>query len=130
MDKRRVEDVVTDTVAEVGDAAKGKLDQGKEVFEGLQASAGEALGKATALVREVSTAGSQAVAQSGDAVQGVAREVGSHAGQAAATVYQQGARAGGYLSRFAAEQPLTALLIAGVLGYGLAYLIHRPVKND
>jgi hypothetical protein len=55
MDKRRVEDVVTDTVAEVGDAAKGKLDQGKEVFEGLQASAGEALGKATALVREVST---------------------------------------------------------------------------
>jgi hypothetical protein len=41
----------------------------------------------------------------------------------------QGARAGGYLSRYAA-QPLTALLIAGVLGYGLAYLIHRPVKND
>ena len=130
MDKRRVEDVVTDTVAEVGDAAKGTLDQGKGVFEGLQASAGEALGKATALVREVSTAGSQAVAQAGDAVQGGAREVGSQAGQAAATVYQQGARAGGYLSRYAAEQPLTALLIAGVLGYGLAYLIHRPVKND
>ena len=101
MDKRRVEDVVTDTIAEVGDAAKGKLDQGKEVFEGLQASAGEVLGKATALVREVSTAGSQAVAQSGDAVQGVAREVGSQSGQAAATVYQQGARAGGSVSRFA-----------------------------
>ena len=35
MDKRRVEDVVTDTVAEVGDAAKGKLDkldQGKGVL--------------------------------------------------------------------------------------------------
>jgi len=104
MDKRRVEDVVTDTVAEVGDAAKGKLDQGKGVLEGLQASAGEALGKATTLVREVSTAGSQAVVQAGDAVQGVAREVGSQAGQAAATVYQQGARAGGYLSRYAAEQ--------------------------
>jgi hypothetical protein len=49
----------------------------------------------------VSTAGSQAVAQSGDAVQGVAREVGSQSGQAAATVYQQGARAGGSVSRFA-----------------------------
>src|ERR1700730_2802761 len=60
MDKRRGEDVVTDAVVEVGDAAKGKLDQGKGVFEGLQASAGEAEGKATALVREVSTAGSQA----------------------------------------------------------------------
>jgi hypothetical protein len=30
------------------------------------------------------------------------------------------------LSRYAAEQPLTALLIAGAAGYGLAYLIHRP----
>jgi hypothetical protein len=60
MDKQQVENVVTDTVAEAGDAVKGKLDQGKGVFEGLQASAGEAEGKATALVREVSTAGSQA----------------------------------------------------------------------
>ena len=120
---------MTDTVAEAGDAVKGKLDQGKGVFEGLQTSAGEAEGKATALVREVSTAGSQAGRAGGDAVQGVAREVRSQAGQAAAMVYQQGARAGGYLSRYAA-QPLTALLIAGVLGYGLAYLIHRPVKND
>jgi hypothetical protein len=126
MDKRRVEDVVTGTVAEVGDAVKGKLDQGKGVFEDLQAGAGEAMEKATALVREVSATGSQAVAQAGDVVQGVAHEVGSQAGQAAATVYQQGVRAGGYLSRYTAEQPLTALLIAGALGYGLAYLIHRP----
>jgi hypothetical protein len=126
MDKRRVEDVLTDAVAEVGDAAKGRLDQGKGLFEDLQAGAGAAMEKATALVREVSTAGSQAVAQAGDVVQGIAREAGSQAGQAAATVYQQGARAGGYLSRYAAEQPLTALFIAGAVGYGLAYLIHRP----
>jgi ElaB/YqjD/DUF883 family membrane-anchored ribosome-binding protein len=96
------------------------------VFQDLQAGAGEVMEKANALVREVSTAGSQAVVQAGDAAQGVAREVGNQAGQAAATVYQHGARAGGYLSRYAAEQPLTALLIAGAVGYGLAYLIHRP----
>jgi hypothetical protein len=126
MDKQRVEDVVTDKAAEVAGAIQGKLDQGKGVLQDLQAGAGEAMEKATTLVREVSTAGSQAVAQAGDIVQGVAREVGGQAGQAAAAVYQQGTRAGGYLSRYAAEQPLTALLIAGALGYGLAYLIHRP----
>ena len=126
MDKQRVEDVVTDTAAEVGDAVQGKLDQGKGVLQDLQAGAVEAMEKATTLVREVSTAGSQAVAQAGDIVQGVAREVGDQASQSAAAVYQQGTRAGGYLSRYAAEQPLTALLIAGALGYGLGYLIHRP----
>jgi len=126
MDKRQVGDVVTDTAAEVADTVQGKLDQGKGIFQDLQAGAGEAIDKATALVRDMSTAGGQAVAQAGDVVQGVTREVRSQAGQAAATAYQQGTRAGGYLSRYAAEQPLTALLIAGALGYGLSYLIHRP----
>ena len=126
MDKRQVEDVVTDTAVEVADTAQGKLDQGRGIFQDLQAGAGGAIDKATALVRDVSTASSQAVARAGDVVQGVAREVRSQAGQAAATTYQQGTRAGGYLSRYAAEQPLTALLIAGALGYGLSYLIHRP----
>ena len=61
-----------------------------------------------------------------DAVQGAARDVANQASQAAATVYQQGARAGASVSRLAAEQPLTALLIAAAIGYGAAYLIHRP----
>jgi hypothetical protein len=126
MAKQRVEDVVTDTAAEVADTVQGKLDQGKGIFQDFQAGAGEAIDKATALVRDVSTAGSQAIAQAGEVVQGVAREVSSQAGQAAATAYQQGAHAEGYLRRYAAEQPLTALLIVGALGYGLAYLMHRP----
>src|SRR5271155_305187 len=37
--------------------------------------------------------------------------------------YEQGSVA---VARFTAEQPVTALLIAGLIGYGLAYLIHRP----
>jgi ElaB/YqjD/DUF883 family membrane-anchored ribosome-binding protein len=77
------------------------------------------------VAHDVSTAGGQAVAQAGEVIEGAVREVGNQAGQAAQTVYRQGARAGGYLSQYAAEQPLTALLIAGAIGYGLAYLIHR-----
>ena len=61
-----------------------------------------------------------------DAVQGAARDVGNQASQAATTVYEQGARAGASVSKYAAEQPLIALLIAGAIGYGIAYLIHRP----
>jgi len=84
-------------------------------------SAGAALDKAGDLAQKASIAGVQAV----DAVQGVARDLANHASETATAVYQQGARAGGSISRYAAAQPLTALLVAGAIGYGIAYLIHR-----
>jgi hypothetical protein len=34
-------------------------------------------------------------------------------------------RAGEYIRQYAAQQPVTALLIAGAIEYALAYLIHR-----
>ena len=133
MDQQRGEAVVSDatanvenTVSDLGSRTEkivqDKIDQSKPVLRDLQETAGAAMDKAADLARKVSTAGVQAV----DAIQGAARDVGNQVGQAATTVYQQGARAGGSVSRYAAEQPLTALLIAGVVGYGLAYLIHRP----
>jgi ElaB/YqjD/DUF883 family membrane-anchored ribosome-binding protein len=136
MDEQRVEGIVSEAAAKAGDAVsdlvtqtrtsvQGKLNQGKAILHEVKAGTGDAVEKATALAREASSAAGQAVAQAGEVVQGVAREVGTQAGHAATTIYQQGARAGGSLTRYAAEQPLTALLIAGALGYGLAYLIHR-----
>lgn len=137
MDQQRGEGEVSDATAKVGETVsdlasktgkmvQDKVDQGKPVLRDLQASAGAAMDRAADLARDASSAGVQAIAQASDAIQGVAREVGNQAGQAATTVYQQGARAGGYVSRYAAEQPLTALLVAAAIGYGLAYLIHRP----
>jgi hypothetical protein len=133
MDQLRGEDIVSDTTAEVGSTVSGlgarigklaqdTVDQSKSVLGDLQESAAAAVDKTADLARKVSTAGAQAV----DAVQGTARGVGNQASQAASTVYEQGARAGGSVSRYTAEQPLTALLIAGAIGYGLAYLVHRP----
>jgi len=125
---------VSDLAAQTAQTETGvqdKLDQGKGLLHDLRASGGEAMDKATA--RKASTVGGQAVAragdvieQAGDAIQGAAREAGNRASQAATTLCQQGGRAGGYVSRYTADQPLTALLIAGALGYGLAYLIYRP----
>jgi hypothetical protein len=121
----KVEDTVSDLAAKTEKAVQDKIDQGKPVLRDLQAGAGAAIDKVGGLARDASSAGIQAVAQASDAIQGAARELGSKVDQAATTAYQQGARAGGYVSRYAAEQPLTALLVAGAIGYGLAYLIHR-----
>ena len=51
-------------------------------------------------------------------------EAGKQVGDAATKAYQQGAHVAHQLSRNTAEQPLTALLIAGAVGYVIARLIH------
>jgi ElaB/YqjD/DUF883 family membrane-anchored ribosome-binding protein len=102
------------------------VDQGKAMWQEAKANAGDALNKASSAARDISAAGSQAAAQASEVIQGVTRQVGNQASQAATTLYEQGANAGGYVSRYTAEQPWTALLVAAAIGYGLAYLIHRP----
>jgi ElaB/YqjD/DUF883 family membrane-anchored ribosome-binding protein len=129
MDEQRIQERVSETAEKVGtmasDAARqagtamqGRLDQGKAVIQDAQASA-------ATLARQTTEAGRQAMAQAGELVQGAAREAGNQATQAATNLYQQGSRAGDFISRYATEQPVTALLVAGAIGYGLAYLIHR-----
>jgi ElaB/YqjD/DUF883 family membrane-anchored ribosome-binding protein len=136
MDEQRVADAATDAAGKVRDTVsdlaaqtqanmQSKLDQGRAGLQDLKASAGDAVERATAVARDVSAASTQAAAQAGEVIQGVAREVGNQASQAATALYQQGTNAGGYLSRYTAEQPLTALLLAAAFGYALAYIIHR-----
>ena len=117
----KVGDTVGNLTTEAGKVMQDKIDQAKPVLRELRESAGAAMDKAADLAQKASTAGVQAV----DAVQGAARDVANQATQAANAVYRQGARAGGSVSRYAAEQPLTALLVAAAIGYGIAYLIHR-----
>ena len=132
MDQQQGEAVMSDAAAKVGDIAddlagrskkllQDKMDQAKPVLRDLQESAGAAMDKVADLAQNASTAGVQAA----DAIQHVARDVGNQVGQAVTSTYQQGARAGESVSRYAAEQPLTALLVAAAIGYGVAYLIHR-----
>jgi hypothetical protein len=65
-----------------------------------------------------------AAVEAANTIQGAAIETGKQASGAAAEAYRQGTRASEYVSRSTAEQPLLALLIAGALGYAIAYLIH------
>jgi len=114
----RVSEVAGDVAQQAGARLQGKFDQGKAMIEGAQAGA-------ATLARQASEVGRQAMAQAGEMIQGAARQAGDQAAQAATNLYQQSSRAGDFVSRYAAEQPITALLLAGAIGYGLAYLIHR-----
>src|SRR5262245_57489501 len=75
------------------------------------------------------------------AVMEVARNVGEQARTAAASAqdlarrageqtYEQGQRAGEYLTRNVNEYPLAALMVAGAIGYGIAYLVHSNWQNQ
>src|SRR5215471_11202004 len=136
MDQHRDQSAMSDSAAEIGKrvgnlaaqtqgTVRDAIDRGMPMLHNLQGKAGDAMGTATDMARQASSAGVQAVTQAGDAVQGAARLMSGQASQAASKVYEQGAWAGGYITRYTAEQPLTALLIAAAIGYGIAYLIHR-----
>jgi hypothetical protein len=75
-----------------------------------------------------------AMAKAGETAQDLANRAREQAGPAAQAVYDQGARAGQYMTRNVRQYPATALLIAAAVGYGLAYLLHggssrREVHN-
>ena len=64
------------------------------------------------------------MAKAGETAQDLANRAREQAAPAAQAVYDQGARAGEYVTRNVHQYPTTALLIAAAVGYGLAYLIH------
>jgi hypothetical protein len=63
-------------------------------------------------------------------VQELARRTSEQARAAGDVLYRQGQRTGEYLTQNVNEYPLAALLIAGMIGYGLAYLIHTRRQNQ
>jgi len=79
-----------------------------------------------------------AAASAGAAAQDMARSAGTAAqdmarkvrDNATDTIYEQGSRAGQYLTRNVNEYPLAALLIAGAVGYGIAYLMHSSWQGN
>lgn len=119
MDRQRAQNVASEVADEAGKAAsegvrlagagvQSTLDQGKSVVQDLAHRASET--------------GRQAMDRAGEVIEGVTPDVK----QVASNLYGQGSRSGEYVREYVAQQPLTALLIAGAIGYALAYLIHRP----
>ena len=105
------------------------MDSGKDTMidragEQTQELAEDAMEQTSATVRHLSEQARTAIADPGATAQELARRAREQAAIAGDALYQQGTRAGEYLTRNVNEYPLVALLIAGAVGYGLAYLIH------
>jgi hypothetical protein len=102
MDDNRIED----QLSKVGNEAKGGI-------AGAAETVSDRAGK-------VWTAGVEA----GNTIRDAAIKTSEQVSDAAAKTFKQGAQAADYVSRNTAEQPLLALLIAGAVGYVIAYMIH------
>jgi ElaB/YqjD/DUF883 family membrane-anchored ribosome-binding protein len=98
-------------------AMNDQVDKGIDEAKDLTAAAGET---AADLARKAQRATGQGV----ETIRDTARETTVQISDAAATAYRQGTQAADYVSQRTTEQPLLALLLAGAIGYGIAYLIH------
>ncbi len=114
-------------VRNVGDTIEGDLDQGAGKSQSAFANAKDAFGGATiadraaAFVKQAAAAGETAAS----AVQDAAQKAGAQASDIGERLYDRGLRAGQSVARTVEQQPLSAVLIAAALGYGIAYLVHR-----
>ena len=102
---------------DIGNAAE-------ETRRQVQATANEAIEQAKTVARNVGEQAKSVAADAGTRAQDLARRAREQAMVASDTLYEQGTRAGEYIARGVDEYPFTALLVAGAIGYGLAYLIH------
>ena len=100
----------TEMARHYGEQARAAANHGTEAVRDAASRAGEQARSATAGGTE--------------AARNIANRAREQVAPAAQAVYDQGARAGEYVTRNVHEYPATALLLAAAVGYGLAYLIH------
>jgi ElaB/YqjD/DUF883 family membrane-anchored ribosome-binding protein len=118
MDQTRAREIAKDAGEQ---ASKTVNEATQRVVAQVQPALDQAKATAQDLGNRASEAGRQAMDRAGELVESVAPQ----AKQVASNLYDQGAQSGEYVRQYAAQQPLTAMLVAGVIGYTLGYLIHR-----
>ena len=93
-------------------------------MEQAKSTANQAMDQAKTMARNIGEQARSAINDPSAAAQDLARRAREQASVASDVLYRQGQRAGEYVNQNINEYPLTALLIAGIIGYGLAFLIH------
>ena len=104
-----------------GGAATGTINQ---AMEQAKDTANQAMDHARTMARNIGDQARAAASDPGATAQELTRRALEQASAAGDTLYRQGQRAGEYVTQNVNEYPLTALVIAGMIGYGLAYLVH------
>src|SRR5436189_4519264 len=101
-----------------------------QAMEQAKTTANQAMEQARTMARNIGDQAAAAAADPGATAQELARRAREQAGAAGDVLYRQGQRAGEYLTQNVNEYPLTALLIAGMIGYGLAFLVHTSWQDQ
>src|SRR5215212_2227170 len=125
---------ISETAAKAASAAAAKA---KAALEQSNGNTHEPHHEAGDMPAGVKNAAGEAVehvkAAAGEALASVAENIGEPAGDQAAKAAEallgHTRRAGDRVLRSAAANPLTALLVAGAVGYGLGYLMHRSERT-
>jgi hypothetical protein len=86
---------------------------------------GETMDQARAVALNATDQVWSAASTVGTAAQNLAVQAREQTSMATEMLHQRGARAGEYLTRNVNAYPLTALMLAAMVGYGTAYLLHR-----
>lgn len=123
---------VSETAAKAASAAAGKA-----VLEKSNGNTHEPQRDAGDMPARVKNAAGDAVehvkAAAGEALASVADNIGEpardQAAKAAEALLGHTRRGGDRVLRSAAANPLTALLVAGAVGYGFGYLLHRSQRS-
>jgi ElaB/YqjD/DUF883 family membrane-anchored ribosome-binding protein len=117
MDQSKPREIVKNAAEQASQTANDAVQRGGEQVQLLLDR-----GKAAVqdLANQASQAGRQVADQAGEFIEGVTPR---RARQVASNLYDQGSRSGGYVRQYATEQPVTALLLAGLIGFTLGYLI-------
>jgi ElaB/YqjD/DUF883 family membrane-anchored ribosome-binding protein len=116
MDKQWAQEVAKDAAEKTGKAANEAAQRAEAE---VQPALDEGKSMAQDLADRASEAGRQAIGRAGEFIEGVAPQ----AKQVASNLYDQGSRSGEYVRQYAAQEPLSALLVAGAIGFTLGYLI-------
>jgi ElaB/YqjD/DUF883 family membrane-anchored ribosome-binding protein len=91
-----------------------------DVGEQAKSAASDTIERARQIGEQAGPAASSAVATA----QELARRAREQTSAATDIISEQSARASQYLTRNVNDYPLTSLLVAGAIGYGIAYLVH------
>jgi vacuolar-type H+-ATPase subunit H len=91
----------------------------------LAGKAADRIDAASQQAKGIAQRAAQTAQETGEAAWDVAQRAGAQARDVAGRAYAQGERTARELAHRVEEQPLTALLIAGAVGYAIAYLVHH-----
>jgi len=112
-------DIVADATEAASDIIRGVRNVSGEIIEHAKTAADAVIDQAQQAASEALTSSLQDV---GTQAQEMARNASERAAAAAENLYQHGSE---YVARKTRKFPISAVLVAGALGYGVGYLSRR-----